>query len=956
MSYKKIEEKFIKDINSNVTIYEHNKTKARVMTIENDDPNKVFSVAFRTPAINNCGLTHILEHSVLCGSKKYPLHDPFVELLKGSLNTFLNAFTFPDKTMYPCASMNDKDFRNLMSVYLDAVFYPNIYTNPYIFKQEGWHYELEDKDSPITINGVVYNEMKGAYSEPLGVLGRYIMHSLYKNNTYQYESGGDPKEIPNLSYEDFKKFHSNYYSPSNSYIMIYGDCDMKETMRFIEDEYLNNFEYNPFDTRIDVDNVDTFVREDYFYNAAKENPDEAYLSYNIALEDFSCFKDNIAIDILTDVLFNAPGAPIKERLLKEGIAEDFSASIETEVRQPYVSILAINANTKNVDKFKRIVDEELANAKLDLEAIKAQIKYRDFKVREAKQSGYPKGLIYEMTALQSWLYDDNMPFDALESLKHYEALLLDLETSYYTDLIKRLLIDNPHKSIVTLSPKMGLLQADEEALALKLKEYKDSLSDDEIISLINETKALKEYQQTPDTKEVIDTLPHLALKDLSDEPQRFDITKLQDKPFKAFYSPYFTSGIAYVDYMFDIKDLDINRIMYAKLLGQILALVNTKNHSYFELDKLTKLHTGGIVTPLKLISRMGDDYALYFDVRVSCLIDELDYAQNLSLEMMMESIFSDKDRLKDVLNTFKAGAEQSISGVGHVVSATRAASYVSKFYYLSDMLSGIGYLDFITELVDDFNSKYKEIVKSLEELIQIIFTKSRFVLDYTVDLEYKDKVLRSALEFYNCLSDNSLKYKDNELKLEVLNEGIKTPYDANYIARYGNLSTTFNGELYVLRNAIALDYLWQNVRVLGGAYGSLIRISEDGGLLLSSYRDPNSLKTNLIYNKLPEFIEGLKPSRDDMLKYKIGAIGSLDADLHPSTRGVIAFNNLVQGKTYELMKQRRIELLNTTQNDLAKYAQAFRDALDQNLICGLVSQKGMDESKELYSTIRDLKK
>lgn len=954
--YKKIAQRFIKDINSDVTIYEHNKTKARVMTIENDDPNKVFSIAFRTPAINNCGLTHILEHSVLCGSKKYPLHDPFVELLKGSLNTFLNAFTFPDKTMYPCASMNDKDFRNLMSVYLDAVFYPNIYTNPFIFKQEGWHYELDNKDSDIKINGVVYNEMKGAYSEPLGVLSRYIMHSLYKNNTYQYESGGDPKEIPNLSYEEFKKFHSMYYSPSNSYIMLYGNCDMKEQMKFIEDEYLNHFEYNDFDTSIKREDASKLCREDYFYNVSKENDNEAYLSYNFALEDFSCFKDNIAIDIITDVLFNAPGAPIKERLLKEGIAEDFSASIEADVRQPYLSIVAVNANKKNTDKFKKIIDEELSKVELDYEAIEAELKYRDFKTREAKQSGYPKGLLYQMTALQSWLYDDNMPFEALENLKYYEELLNELNTSYFKDLISKLLINNNHKSIVTLCPKEGLLEEDMKELSDKLKAYKDSLSEEEINNLVEETKALKEYQETPDTKEVIDTLPHLALKDLSEEPFKYEVERLQDKPFKAFYSSYFTNAISYIDYLFDIKDLSIDDIKYAKLLGQVIALVNTKNHSYFELDKLTKLHTGGIYTPLKLVPRMGDDYALFFDLKISCLAGEAEYASDLAHEMLFESIFDDKDRLKDVLNTFKASVEQSISGVGHVVAAMRAGSYASKIYMLQDTLQGIGYLDFINDLVENYSDKYKTIVANLNRLVDIIFSKKRFVLDFTIEDNYKEEILKISTNFYNKLSDNTDTFKDTEITPVVLNEGIRTPYDANYIGRYGKLGTTFNGELYVLRNAISLDYLWQNVRVLGGAYGSLIRISEDGGLLLSSYRDPNSKRTNDIYNNLPKFIESLKPSRDDLLKYKIGAIGSLDMDLHPSTRGTIAFDNLLKGLTYELMKQRRIELLNTTQNDFSKYAEAFKVALDQGYIAALVSNKGLEESKELYENIRDLKK
>ncbi len=953
MSYTKISEKFIDNINSLVTVYSHDKTKARIMTIKNDDPNKVFSIAFRTPAINNCGLTHILEHSVLCGSKKYPLKDPFVELLKGSLNTFLNAFTFPDKTMYPCASMNQKDFRNLMSVYLDAVFYPNVTKNEYIFKQEGWHYEIEDKNAPITINGVVYNEMKGAYSDPLSVMSRYIMHSLFKDNSYGFESGGDPKEIPNLSYEVFSKFYKDYYHPSNSYIFLYGNTNIEDDMKFIEDEYLNNFSYNSFDTTIKKSNINTYFEEEYFYNSADKD-DKPYYSYNVAFDDFNHFKENMALRIAIDLLFNTPGAKVRERLIKEGVADDIDASIESEVRQPFLSIVGIGGNKNNKDKFKEIIEEELNNVSLDLEEIKGQLKFLDFKVRENKQGSYPRGLSYQMDALKSWLYDDDMPFDSLDRYKYIDELLCE-DASYFNNLVKKYIVLNPHKSSVSLMPKEGLLEEEENNLKNKLETYKNSLSEEEIERLISDCKGLKEYQKSEDTKEAVESLPHLRLEDLDTNQEKYNISKICDINFDAYYSSYFTNKIVYSDFMFDISDFNPQDVMYAQLLSMILKLVNTKKHTYAELHKLTRLHTGGLNYGIQILPLDDDKYKLYFFGAISALQDEYSYSQDLLKEILFDSLFDDKMRLKELLNMFKVNLEQGISDSGHVYAYVRAGMHVSETYYIKDCLSGIMFNDFISDIVSNFDDMYETIKDKFTNLLKIICVKNRFVFDFTADSFNKDFVVKNAVEFYNSL-ENGVINSRKPIKLDGINEAIETPYDANFIARFGKINTKYNGNMVVLRNAISLDYLWQNVRVLGGAYGCMIALNRYNNLILTSYRDPNSLKTDLAYKNIYKFIEDLDPTSEDLLKYKIGAFGSFEEDLHASQKGRRAFNCLISGISDDDLKKLKVEVVNTTKSDLNELAKVFKEAIDNSVVCALVSKKGLQESKELYNNVRKLKK
>ena len=604
MKYKLISNKYIKDISSTVKVYEHIKTHARICCFENDDPNKVFNIAFRTPAINNCGLTHILEHSVLCGSDKYPVKDPFVELMKASLNTFLNAMTFPDKTMYPCASCNDGDFKNLMSVYMDAVFYPSIYKHEEIFLQEGWHFDIANKDEPLKYNGVVYNEMRGAFSDPEQILSRQIIHSLFPDNCYQFESGGDPTYIPELSYKEFLNFHSKYYHPSNSYIFLYGKMDFEERMEWMDREYLSKFEAIDFDKTVKKQKPFSKPKQfEFKYPVAtkEELKNKAMLTYNIVLPNNNDQKMMIAINTLNTVLFDNPGAPIKQALLDSGICTDVRCETSDDLLQPIVSIIGINCDENRYEEFKKIIEKEfnkLIDGKLNKEAILSCLNFAEFKKRENSFTPrYPQGLVYQITALSTWLYDDNDVTSSLETIDLFKELKSDLDKGYFEKIIKDVFLNNNHKSFVSCIPDINFFALKEKELAKKLESIKSKLSDKELDDLIEKKKSLTKYQKEGNTVEELNSIPKLKLNDLTSECEKYNLEVIKDK-YTILFSKYPTNDIAYNHLYFKLDSLnseDINLLsLYSNLIGQI----STSKHHYSEIVNEVFNYTGGIACRL----------------------------------------------------------------------------------------------------------------------------------------------------------------------------------------------------------------------------------------------------------------------------------------------------------------------------------------------------------------------
>lgn len=957
-NYTKIKEEYIEQIQSKLTYYEHDKTKARICTIENDDTNKVFSIAFRTAPINSTGLTHILEHSVLCGSKKYPLKDPFVELVKSSLNTFLNAFTFPDKTMYPCASQNDKDFKNLMGVYLDAVFYPQIYEHEEIFLQEGWRYDIKDAKDDIKINGVVYNEMKGAFSDPNQILFRQILHTLYPDTPYGFESGGDPKYIPDLTYEQFKKFHSEFYHPSNSYIFIYGNCDMEERLSFLDKEYLSNFTYNDFDTKIPYQKAfDKEVYETSYYQVEENTPlnNKTFLSYNVSIPTTLDMKLMLALSMITTILFDNPGAPLKQTLIDNHIGDSIETSFDDGLIQPMFSIIASNANLEDEKKFISIIDDELkkyATKGLDHNALHSLINYQEFKAREGAFGRFPKGLNIELTCMNSWLYDDSKVWEKVNDLSYYDELRTSVDEGYFEDVISKYLINTKHKAYVSLVPSYTVQKDEDEKLKNKLKKFKESLSNEELNKLIEKNIKLEEYQNTPDSEEAMASLPKLDITDLEIEPEKLNLEVINDS-YQSLVSNYFTNNICYIKYLFNIDHFNVDDVKYVSLLQNLYTEMPIKDKAYADLVIEEQNNTGGISFSLNPMTTKNNESKLYFSCSYSALDTKLSKANSILNDIIFNTIFNDYKKLKELISELATNLEMSISNRGHIVSLTRAFSAIDETSKYNDVTSGIEFLDFIRDLNDNFDTKKEFIVNKLNEVRNIIFEKSRFILSFTgqKDLYKKNKTIFD--EFYNSLSSDFIENK-SDFKETKIKEAIVAPYNVNFVARVGKTKNLFNGSYCVLNNALSMDYLWNEVRVHGGAYGCVAKLSKNGLIGFASYRDPEVKKTNDTYEKVIEYISNFNVSDEELLKFKIGAIGNLTSVLHPSAKGSQVQSAYLQGITYSDEVKLRYELIHSTNEDIKNLNKDFIEALSYNDLCVIGNKNKIEESPSLFDKIKNL--
>ncbi|MGN0396001.1 MAG: insulinase family protein, partial [Coprococcus sp.] len=688
-NYRILTSEEISEVNGKGYVLEHIKTKARVLIIENDDTNKVFTIGFRTPPYDDSGIPHILEHSVLCGSKKYPVKDPFVELAKGSLNTFLNAMTYSDKTVYPIAAYNNQDFENLMKVYLDAVFYPNIYIHSEIMRQEGWHYELESAESELTYNGVVYNEMKGVFSSAEQQLYRAIEMSLLPDTPYSKESGGDPKAIPTLTQERFEEFHQTYYHPSNSYIYLYGDCDMEKELRYIDEEYLSKYEYREVDSAIALQTpFDNMKYVEKYYSIAENESEEnsTYLAYSKVIGSSLDKKQSTAMAILEYALMDAPGAPLKKALVDAGIGEDVFSSFDGGIQQTSYSIIAKNANESDKDLFIKTIETTLkqASENLDKRSVEAAINNFEFKHKEANFGRYPKGLMLGLDAFNSWLYDG----DALTYFKMnevYAELKDELKTDYFEKLIKDRLLDNEFGAIVVMKPKKGLDKADEQAEREKLAAFKATLNDEELEELVKATKELKKYQEEPSPAEDMEKVPLLNISDIDKQAKKLKNRKLELAGVPAVHHDIFTNGIGYLEFFFKINDLDEEFIPYITLLTAIFKYVDTENYSYGELSNEINFHTGGIAFATGAFNNVNKSMTAYFSVKTKAMYDKLKKAIVLIEEILKTSKIDDKKRLKEIISEEKAGMKTDLAASGHISAANRAMSYIDKAMAFKDM-------------------------------------------------------------------------------------------------------------------------------------------------------------------------------------------------------------------------------------------------------------------------------
>lgn len=965
-AYELVAEEELEDINSLGLLFRHKKTGARVAVITNDDDNKVFSIGFRTPPENSKGVPHIIEHSVLCGSKEFPSKDPFVELAKGSLNTFLNAITYPDKTLYPIASCNEKDFQNLMHVYMDAVFYPNIYNRKEIFHQEGWHYELEKEEDELTYNGVVYNEMKGAFSSPEQQLFRTIQNSLFPDTSYGVDSGGDPDEIPNLSYEEFLDFHRKYYHPSNSYIYLYGDMDVNEKLNWLDEAYLKEFGDNKVDSEIKFQQpFDKMNDVEVYYSLSESENSQAntYLSYNLAIGT-SLDKDlNMAFQIIEFVLLSAPGAPLKQALLDAGIGKDILSSFDPDTYQPIFSIIAKNADYEQKEEFVALIRstlEQIIQDGLDEKSLKAAINFFEFRHREADYGHFPKGLMYGIQMMSTWLYDDTKPFMKLTSNLLFQTLKDKIGTDYYTNLIQMYLLDNPHVSFATLKPQAGLNAEKEEKLKNKLADYKASLSKEEIATIIEETKHLKVYQEEPSTKEEMEKIPLLNREDIGKEAQLIYNEEKEIDGIKLTHHNVYTNGIAYMKLLFNLKEIPKNLVPYIGLLSTVLGYIDTEHYSFAELSNEINIHTGGISTDVSIYAKKGSqaDYTPIFEVDVKVLYDEMDNAFDLLKEIISFTKLNDEKRLLEIISEVKSRLQMRLNSSGHIVAVDRAISYFSEAGRFNEETKGISYFKFIEKLEANFKEVAGDIIENLELLMKYIFRKENLIISFTSDEEGLATLKDKLLPFVEQLKKDPVEKVTENFELKRLNEGFKTSAQVQYVARTGNFikaGFSYTGALEVLKVIMSYDYLWTNIRVKGGAYGCMCGFSNiSGNGYFTSYRDPNLKETNDVYERAYEYVKNFTVDERDMTKYIIGSISNLDTPRTPRTKGAVSIGAYLSGITQEDLQRQRNEILNVTVEDIRELAGIVKAIMNDQNLCVIGNDKKIEDNKEMFHVVKNL--
>ena len=959
-AYTILEKKEIKELNSVGYIMKHNQTGARIVLMENDDNNKVFCVGFRTPPKDSTGVAHIIEPSVLCGSDKFPVKDPFIELAKGSLNTFLNAMTFPDKTIYPVASCNEKDFQNLMDVYMDAVFHPNIYQEEKIFRQEGWHYEMESMEDELTINGVVYNEMKGAFSSPDDVLEREIMNSLYPHTSYAVESGGDPDVIPELTYEDFLAFHSRYYHPSNSYIYLYGDMDMAEKLRFLDVEYLSKYEALAVDSELDEEQPFTEpveVCKEYPITESESEKENTYLSYNISFGNNLDKEQYIAFQVIDYVLCSAPGAPLKQALIDKGIGKDVYSSYENGIMQPYFSIVAKNADKEQLPEFLATIREELTKITeqgFDKKALRAGLNFYEFRFREADFGSYPKGLMFGLMMLDSWLYDDNKPFVHIEANDTYRKLKEAIETNYYEELVREKLLHNQHKTIVVVEPVKGLTGRKEKELADALARKKSELSEAQLAEIVEQTKALKQYQEEPDTKENLEKIPLLTRADMKKEAENYVNQERKVGDTVLLYHDIFTNGIGYLRFLFDLRTVPEELFPYVGLLKSVLGLVNTENYTYGELFNEINIRTGGIspVSNTYTDARDLQSYTATLEIKVKVLYENLEHAFRLVREIVMGSRFDDAKRLKELIAELKSQKQANMMSAGHALASVRALSYLSKTAAVSDKISGIPYYRMLEELDGNFEARQKELTEKLQQLAVCLFRPENLMVDYTAQREGLEKVEEQVAAFRDSLHTEPVETRLYQPKPERRNEGFMSSSQVQYVCRAGNFAQKglpYTGALKALKVMMGYDYLWTQVRVKGGAYGCMCNFGKSGESYFVSYRDPNLEKTVDVYENAADYIRNFDADERTMTQYIIGAVSELDMPMTPATKGAYSLAGYMTHYPFEQVQKERDELLGAvpeTIRGLAEYISAF---MKDDCLCVVGNEEKIRKQSVLFA-------
>ena len=951
----------IDEINGTAYEMKHEKSGARLIYIDSPDSNKVFNIAFRTTPHNSTGVAHIMEHSVLCGSRKFPLKEPFVELVKGSLNTFLNAMTYPDKTMYPVASKNDKDFHNLMDVYLDAVFYPRVREDAEIVMQEGWHYELENADDELTYKGVVFNEMKGVYSSPDSVLERQMMRELFPDTTYGVDSGGDPDYITDLTYEEFQEFYRVHYHPSNSYIFLYGDMNIEEQLAFLNDEYLSHFDAIEVHTEVALQAPFAEGKVvSYPYSVGSEEPTDNRTLHSFAyvLPDVTP-EYSLAFEVLTHALLTSPAAPLKQALVKAGIGSDVSGYYLDSIRQPMWTVQATGSNLDKQADLQRIVEstlQELCDKGLDKELLEASLNSIEFALRESDFGGRPIGLAYIIRMMDNWLYDN----DPLELL-HYEEALSNIRKglagTYFEDLIRHSILNNNHKVLVSIYPERGLQERKDAEVKEHLATVKANMTSEEIEAIVEQTKRLKIRQETPDSDEALASIPLLELSDLNPNMEAVERRESKIGNTTVHFVPTFTKGINYVGLYFKLNCLTEEELFYADILSDILGRIDTSERGYEALAKDINMNLGGLSSDITAISKDGkrDEFTPLMIVRAKALHSKLPDLCRLINEVVQKADYSDDQRLTELVQESKAIWDNEAFRRGNSIVSQRVMAQVSAVGKFRDN-GNLGYYQKISELASN-PAALPLLPEKLAEVARKIFRANNVDIMFVGEegeLEAFENLMKPFVETWD-----ATELSNDALQITRLsgNDGIVTAGKVQYVAQGGNfIDHGFKhvGPMSVLETILRYEYLWIRIRVQGGAYGAFANFYDDGNMIFCSYRDPNLLETLNVYKELPQYLRDFTLTDREMRKYIIGTMSSLDLPMTPALRGPRAMGMYFSGAKLEDKVEFRKQVIACKPEDIVALADVVEPVLNDNHICTMGNEQKIRDAGNVFDNIVSL--
>ncbi len=950
-------EEYIDEVKSLCRVFEHEKTGARLVHLENEDDNKVFCITFKTPPYDDTGLPHILEHSVFCGSRKFPTKEPLVELLKSSVRTYLNAMTWPDKTMYPIASRNSKDFSNLMDVYLDVVFYPNICKEERIFMQEGWRYYIEKEE--IFVNGVVYNEMKGAYASPERIIYEEVGKSLYSDTAYAFDSGGAPESILKLKFEDLVAYHKQHYHPSNSYIYLYGNGDIEEQLEFLNNRYLKNFK------RISVNASVGSIKElkerkiislKYPILESEKKKDKTYFSLSYALGEVFNKKEIVALHILTRLLLNTKSAPLKKAIMSKDLAGDVFGHLESGCLFAFVSIFLKNTNKSSLEEIELLLKKtlkKLVSEGIDKDLLEACINFEEFQLREADYGRYPKGLSYVESCLKTWLHEGD-PFEYLKYKDTFNQLRRLISKGYFEELIQKYFLENTHNSLIILEPEKGLSEKKEAELANTLKLFKKGLDKKALKDLLSKTLEFKKYQERVDSPKDIKKIPGLKLDDISKKVERIPRKKERVDGVDILFNPLLTNGICYLNFAFDTGFVALEKLHALNIFSLLLGKVDTKKYTYGELDIATQKYTGGYFFKRDLFIPNRKKFQFMPKLIVSGKVFTMNTPKLMDLltEVIFYSNFDDKKRIKEVLKEAKSRFEMSINDDGDKFVVCRLRSYMSEYGKYDEYNNGITFYHYFCDLLDNFDSKWEALRDDLYCLKESVFNRTNLAINIVCEKENFDLCKKESFKLIGNLNEKKFKREDYIFNVKNINEGLIIQSNVQYVAQGGNfksLGFEYTGKLNVLKSILNNDYLWSNLRVKGGAYGAYCNFSRGGDTSFVSYCDPNLVETLKVYVDIPKFLENF--SEKSIGKYIIGTIGVLDRPSSPAMKGFETLGMHFSNLTYKELQKEREEILSTTRKDIKGFAELLRALFKKDNFCVLGGAEKIKKNKKIFKKV-----